>query len=86
MSEIARSDELYVFAGPLYAIHANGGVYAIFGTPNAALYFVRGLDARSRQFFHIENVAGERVRIEDNPWSPGHAAAILDTLRTAADA
>ena len=78
---IARSDEFYeTFGGPLYAVHANGGIYAIFSTPNQALAYMRGLDARGKQWFHIENAKGERMEIIDNPRAPGHAHAILDTL------
>jgi hypothetical protein len=66
--------------GPLYAVHANGLPYAKFSGPNEALAYWRGLDARGRQIFHIENASGDPVTLEDNPRAAGHARAILDTL------
>jgi hypothetical protein len=81
-TRILRSGEFYEgIGGPLYAVHPNGHVYAIFSGPNQALAYWRGLDARGRSIFHIENVEGERVALADNPRAPGHATAILDTLK-----
>lgn len=76
---IPRSKELYEGAsGPLYAVHDNRLVYAIFSGANEALAYWRGLDARGRDIFHIENERGERVTLRES--SPYHASAILDTL------
>lgn len=84
MGSIERSDEFYEGAGrPLYAVHYNGMVYAIFTGPNEALAYWRGLDAEGREYFHIENAKGERVTLRDNPRAPGHASAILDILNEA---
>jgi hypothetical protein len=66
--------------GPLYAVHFNGWAYAMFSGPNQALAYWRGLDARSREYFHIENEDGERVVLKDQPHHPGHASAILAAL------
>jgi hypothetical protein len=63
--------------GPLYAVHANGNVHAIFGAPNQALAFMRGQDAKGRRLYHIENEKGDRVEVEG---SLGHAHAILAAL------
>lgn len=80
---IPRSDKFYEgIGGPLYAMHPNGHVYAIFSGANQALAYWRGLDARGRSIFHIENAKGELIEIVDNPRAPGHAHAILDTLNT----
>lgn len=62
--------------GPLYAVHANGYPYAAFASENHAWAYWRGLDARGREYMHIENAAGERVRIVAG--SHGHAQAIID--------
>jgi hypothetical protein len=79
---IARSDEFYTgLGGPLYAVHPNGSIYAIFSGANEALDYWRGLDARGRSIFYIENAKGERVVLKDG--SPGHAYSILDTLAAA---
>lgn len=73
--------DLYVgVSGPLYAVHFNGSVYAIFSSANQALAYERGLDSRSREYFHIENEDAERVVLEDQPHHPGHAYAILAAL------
>jgi hypothetical protein len=70
--------------GPLYAVHLNGIAYAAFAGPNQAIAFWRGLDARGREYFHIENAAGERVRLTEH--RRGHASAILDALDRAESA
>ena len=64
--------------GPLYAVHDNGLIYAIFAGPQQALEYQRGLDGIARRYFHIENAAGERLTLTEH--RPGHAHAILDTL------
>jgi hypothetical protein len=62
---IARSDEFYKgIGGPLYAMHPNGHIYAIFSGANEALAYWRGLDVRGREIFHI---GGERL-----PAGPPH--------------
>ena len=78
---IPRSDKLFDGARPLYAVHLNGWIYAIFANANHALTYWRGLDAEGRRIFHIENEHGERVRLQES--SPNHASAILDTLNAA---
>lgn len=76
-----KTDELYDGAdGPFYAVHLNGLPYAKFSGTNGALSYWRGLDDIGRSYFHIENAKGERVELKDNPRSPGHAHAVLDTL------
>jgi hypothetical protein len=78
---IPRSDKFYEgIGGPLYAVHSNGHIYAIFSGANEALAYWRGLDARGREIFRIEKADGEGVTLRDNPRAPGHATAILDTL------
>lgn len=64
--------------GPLYAVHDNGLIYAIFAGPQQALEYQRGLDGIARRYFHIENAAGERLTLTEH--RPRHAHAILDTL------
>lgn len=77
---VARLDEFYEgVGGPLYALHPNGHIYAIFSGANEAIAYWRGLDARGREIFHIENAAGERVELRQG--SAGHASAILATLK-----
>lgn len=72
--------ELHDGGGPLYAVHFNGTAYAEFSTPNQAVAFVRGLDARSAGYFHIEDADGNRVEVHDQPAHPGHAYAVLAAL------
>lgn len=60
--------------GPLYAVHANGLPYAAFSGPNPAATYMRGLDARGRSIFHLENADGQRVTLGGHY---GHASAIV---------
>lgn len=80
-----RSDEFYEgTSGPLYAVHFNKKVYAIFSGANQAIAYWRGLDAQSRTYFHIENADGERVTLTEH--RAGHASAILEALDRADNA
>lgn len=69
-------------SGYIYAVHANGFCYAQFSGANQALAYWRGLNARDRGYFHLENGAGETVTCEEQ--SRGHAYAILASLDRAA--
>lgn len=64
--------------GPLYAVHFNGNTYAAFCSPNEALAYWNGLDARGRTYMHIEDADGNLVT--GFRGSLGHASAILDAL------
>lgn len=78
-----KTDDIYdAVGGPLYAVHYNGLPYAKFAGPNQAAAYWRGLDAKGREYFHIENAEGERVTGFGG--TQGHATAILDTLNAAA--
>jgi hypothetical protein len=63
--------------GPLYAVHYNGFPYAAFASPNQALMYWRGLSRREREWFHIEDAEGRRVRVEPTGHA-GHAYAIIE--------
>lgn len=66
------------FFNPILLWHRNGSCYGVFGSANAALAWQRGADAKERYYFYLTDAQGRRVTLEAN--SPGHAAAILDTL------
>lgn len=74
-----KIEDLYdAIGGPLYAVHLNELPYAAFSGPNEALAYWRGLGARSREYFHIENAKGERVALAEA--RAGHAHAIVERL------
>ncbi len=62
-------------------MHFNGLPYPKFAGPNEAEAFWRGLDAKGRQCFYIEDAEG--ARITGFGGTRGHATAILDTLNNA---